>query len=178
MRTSLFTLAVAGLLCTSGLSYAATAVTHSKDGTSTTVTTTAADGTTHTTTRTYFNNPLDVNHNGIIDSTEFTPYVYSAWDLNRDGAVTQDEWASVSGRWYGAPTQTTYRTYSYWDKNGDGRITPDEVDSNIAATKIYSAWDVNNNNMIDTDEYEAATFRMHDGNNDGMISMAEWQASN
>lgn len=178
MKTRILSLAVTGLLCSAGIAAAATTVTRSTDGTATTVTTTAVDGTTRSTTRTYFNTPLDLNHNGIIDSTEFTPYVYNTWDLNHDGVVTQEEWAAVSGRWYGAPTQTTYRSYSYWDKNGDGRITPDEVDSNIAATKIYSAWDINNNNMIDDDEYEAATFRMHDTNGDGSISLAEWRGTN
>ena len=176
MRTHFIALTAAALLCSASIANAETTVTRTSDGASTTVTTKSTDGsTTHSTTRTtYFNSPLDMNHNGIIDSTEFSPYVYSAWDLNHDGNVSQEEWAAVSGRWYAGPTQTEYRTYKYWDKNGDGRITSDEVNTNITATKIYGAWDINNDNIIQPEEYAAATFRQHDLDGDGAISITEW----
>jgi len=146
----------------------------------TVVTQSSSDGTTTKTTTVtrYYFNMEDANHNGIIDSHEFAPYVYSQWDLNRDGYVSTAEWNHVSRVWYGKPTQVEYSHYGYWDKNNDGRITPDEVENTITRTKLYNVWDINADNQLESDEYIKATFELYDVNNDGLISTQEWRLAN
>jgi Ca2+-binding EF-hand superfamily protein len=168
MKFRIFVLTVFSLLIASVAAVAQeTVVSSSSDGTTTKTTTVTR----------YYYDTQDVNQNGIIDSREFAPYVYSRWDLNRDGYVSTAEWNHVSRVWYNKPTQVEYSRYSYWDKNNDGRITADEVESNITQTKVYSTWDVNANDLIESDEYAAGTFRLYDVNGDGLISMEEWKLS-
>lgn len=178
MRTNLLTYTAAGLIAMTTAVYAQSpSVTHSvSTNGATTVTTTASDGSTHSTTR-YYINDQDLNHNGILDSEEFAPYVFNRWDLNQDGYISNDEWLKVSKRWYASPTQTEYNSYNFWDLNHDGRITQDEVQQRIAATKLYNSWDLNGDNVIDANEYDEGTFRMHDLNGDGKITMDEWKDS-
>lgn len=134
---------------------------------------TTAPGTTTTRTTTYYVD-YDANHNGILDSNEFYTYAYKAWDMNHDGFLSPDEWQMQTPRWYG-PKNVSYQTYTYWDKNGDGRVDSTEFDTVGAATNLYSVWDVNADNRIENDEYAAASFRLYDLNNDGVLSMDEWK---
>lgn len=133
------------------------------------------DGSTTTTTTRYYYDK-DVNDNGIIDSDEFPSYVYSKWDRNRDGFISSDEWDTGRVYWYG-PKTTTVKTYTAWDKNGDGRLDVTEFDSVLADTKLYDTWDVNADKSLDISEYHAATFRQHDLDGNGTISIDEWKNS-
>lgn len=132
------------------------------------------DGSTTTTTTTTYYVDYDKNNNGILDSKEFYNYAYTAWDLNRDGWISDAEWKVSTARWYG-PTSTQYKTYTYWDKNADGKIDASEFDTTITATPLYTTWDVNGDGTIGNDEYAAASFRLYDTNNDGVLSMDEWK---
>jgi len=133
-----------------------------------------ADGSTTTTTTTYYVD-YDKNNNGILDSNEFYTYAYSAWDANRDGFLSPDEWNVNTVRWYG-PANTTYKTYTYWDKNGDGRIDATEFDTTAATTNLYKMWDTSGTG-INNDIYAAQSFRLYDTNGDGVLSMDEWRSA-
>lgn len=134
------------------------------------------DGTTTTTTY-YFNDDFDKNNNGILDSDEFNTYVYSRWDTNRDGYLSDAEWERSLTRWSRAPQSVEYKTYSYWDKDGDGRLDPAEFNTVVSSTRLYQVWDEDADNIIEADEYANATFRLYDLNGDGHLSMDEWKTA-
>lgn len=127
-----------------------------------------------TTTRYYYDR--DVNNNGIIDATEFPTYVYSRWDRNHDGFISSDEWDSGRVVWYG-PKTTTVKTYTAWDKNGDGRLDPTEFETVVGDTQLYNQWDTNADKSLEIGEYQAATFRQHDLDGNGTITIDEWKNS-
>ena len=161
-------LAATAILClTAGIAWA----------TSNTVVTTNADGSTTTRTTTYYYQDYDLNNNGILDSTEFPKYVYHRWDVNGDGFVSSDEWNRGVARWYPAERSTEYKTYTFWDKDADGRLDPNEFDSVVTTTKLYNTWDMNADNIIQSDEYATSSFQLYDTDDDGIISLAEWQAA-
>ncbi len=135
-----------------------------------------ADGSTTTTTTTSYYYDYDKNHNGILDSTEFYNYAYTAWDMNRDGYLSPEEWKLQTARWYG-PAATEYKTYTYWDKNGDGRIDATEFDTTVSSTNLYSTWATSPAKTITNDAYANASFRLRDLNGDGTITMEEWRNS-
>ncbi len=140
-----------------------------------TVVTTSPDGTKTTTTTTrYYYVDRDANNNGILDSNEFTTFVWNRWDRNGDGFLSDDEWQVSAPRWYG-PSNETYKTYTAWDKDGNGRIDPDEFGAVVTTTKLYDTWDTNTDATIEGDEYASATFRLYDMNNDGVLSIDEWK---
>lgn len=144
--------------------------------TSSTVVTKNMDGSTTTTTTTAYYVDYDKNKNGILDSNEFYTYAYRIWDTDRDGFLSDEEWKLSTARWYG-PSSSTYQTYTYWDKNGDGKVDATEFDTGAASTKLYTVWDTNADSQINNDEYAAASFRVYDLNNDGVLSMDEWKSA-
>jgi len=135
-----------------------------------------ADGSTTTTTTTSYYYDYDKNRNGILDSNEFYNYAYTAWDMNRDGYLSQEEWKLQTARWYG-PAATEYKTYTYWDKNGDGRVDSTEFDTTVSSTNLYSTWATGPSKTITNDAYASASFRLRDLNGDGVISAQEWNTS-
>lgn len=144
---------------------AETIVTRSTDGGGTTTT---------TTTQTYYSSNTDVNNNGILDSQEFSKFVYPRWDMNRDGFVTSDEWQMNAVRWYGPEKTQYYKVEKAWDVDGDGRLDPSEFDNVITTTQLYNVWDKNADKTLTSDEYHKATFHVYDINDDGNISYDEW----
>lgn len=167
MKKSLL-LTVAALSVMSAPAFAETIVSKTVDGGTTTTT---------TTTRTFMYPSADANNNGILDSAEFTPYVYHRWDTDRSGFITSDEWDASTVRWYG-PKVTTYKTYGDWDMDKDGRLNDAEFEAMVNTTGLYTSWDVNADKVLETNEYSAQTFRLYDTNDDGALSLSEWQAAN
>lgn len=135
----------------------------------------AGGGTTTTTTRYYYND-VDANNNGILDTQEFPGYVYTRWDNDGDGFISDAEWQSNTARWY-PKGYSEYKTYTYWDKDGDGRLDSNEFGTVISTTNLYNTWDVNADKTIEGDEYAKSTFRIYDTNDDGSLSMKEWMDS-
>ena len=136
---------------------------------------TSLDGGTTTTTTRYYYNDSDANNNGILDSNEFGTYVYNRWDRNGDGFITDDEWQVSTTRWYPAGT-TVYKTYPDWDANNDGHIDSTEFGTVVTTTKLYETWDVDSDNTIEGEEYAKSSFRVLDENDDGSLTLKEYQA--
>lgn len=134
-----------------------------------------ADGSTTTTTKTfYYYSDKDANNNGILDAQEFPKYVYTRWDRNNDGFVTDDEWQSNAVRWYGPQKTQYYKVEKAWDVDGNGRLDASEFDNVITTTKLYDTWDKNADKTLTSEEYYEATFRVYDTNSDGNINYEEW----
>jgi len=130
--------------------------------------------TTTTTTKTYYSSDMDANNNGILDTQEFSKFVYPRWDRNGDGFITSDEWQTNAVRWYGPGKTQYYTVEKAWDIDGDGRLDPSEFDTVITTTKLYDVLDMNADKTLTGDEYSKATFHVYDTNNDGNISYEEW----
>ena len=77
---------------------------------------------------------------------------YASWDANRDGRITQAEYANC---WYGGGFYQTYNraawepSYRVFDTNGDGWLSNEEY-------------------------WNASAWAQYDRNRDGIIDSSEW----
>lgn len=64
---------------------------------------------------------------------------FFAWDKNKDGQLTKQEFVEYEG---------TQRITRDWDKNKDQAIASDDL-----STVVYEAWDVNGDGQLDVEEW-------------------------
>jgi len=74
---------------------------------------------------------------------------YNTWDLNDDGILDENEWATGISNYYGDYDGDDYGVYDDWDLDNDGYINDDEfVDNNFAF------WDTDDDGFVDEVEYD------------------------
>jgi Ca2+-binding EF-hand superfamily protein len=128
---------------------------------------------TETRTQTY---SYDTNGDGYIEPGEFTTYVYTRADSDRDGFLNDEEWKMNTSQLYRPYKGTDTNTYTYWDQDKNGKLDSNEVKTLVEKTDLYSKWDENKDGKVDTNEFAKGTFNAYDDNADGSISMTEWKS--
>lgn len=98
---------------------------------------------------------------------------FAAWDVNGDGAVSQDEFALGMG---------TLGVYRRWDSDQDGMLSDEEFRAQPPAAMenvdadLWTAWDLDGDAELNEREVEAGYFARFDRNGDGIWERAEWLA--
>lgn len=128
---------------------------------------------TETRTQTY---SYDTNGDGTIEPGEFTTYVYTRADTDRDGFLNDEEWKMNTSQLYRPYKDTNYNTYTYWDQDKNGKLDSNEVKTLVEKTDLYSKWDANRDGKVSTDEFAKGTFNAYDDNGNGALSLSEWKA--
>jgi len=128
---------------------------------------------TETRTQTY---SYDKNGDGTIEPGEFTTYIYTRADLDRDGFLNDEEWKMNTSQIYRPYKDTNYKTYTYWDQDKNGKLDSNEMKTLVEKTELYSKWDTNRDGKVSTEEFSKGTFDAYDDNNDGSINLSEWKA--
>lgn len=128
---------------------------------------------TETRTQTY---SYDKNGDGTIEPGEFTTYIYTRADLDRDGFLNDEEWKMNTSQIYRPYKDTNYKTYTYWDQDKNGKLDSNEMKTLVEKTELYSKWDTNRDRKVSTEEFSKGTFDAYDDNNDGSINLSEWKA--
>jgi len=123
-------------------------------------------------TRTY---SYDSNGNGFIEPEEFTTYLYTRSDLDKDGYMGDEEWKLTTTQWYRPYKDLNYNTHTYWDQDKDNRLDTNEVKTLVEKTGLYSKWDINRDGKVDIEEFAKGTFIAYDDNDDGYLTLEEWK---
>lgn len=118
----------------------------------------------------------DTNGDGFIEPGEFTTYIYTRADSDRDGFLNDEEWKMNSSQLYRPYKDTNTNTYTYWDQDKNGKLDNNEVKTLVEKTDLYSKWDENRDGKVDTNEFAKGTFNAYDDNSDGALSMTEWKS--
>lgn len=75
---------------------------------------------------------------------------YSAWDVNHDGAISEEEWETGMGNYYRDYGYEAYGAFDDWDLNDDGLLDEDEFGEGT-----FGLWDENDDNRIEVAEYDS-----------------------
>ncbi len=118
----------------------------------------------------------DTNGDGYIEPGEFTTYVYTRADTDRDGFLNDEEWKMNTSQLYRPYKGTDTNTYTYWDQDKNGKLDSNEMKTLVEKTDLYSKWDENRDGKVDTNEFAKGTFNAYDDNSDGVLSMTEWKS--
>ncbi len=132
-----------------------------------------AEKSTETRTQTY---SYDTNGDGTIEPGEFTTYIYTRADTDRDGFLNDEEWKMNTSQLYRPYKGTETNTYTYWDQDKNGKLDSNEMKTLVEKTDLYSKWDVNRDGKVSTDEFSQGTFNAYDDNGDGSLSLTEWKS--
>jgi Ca2+-binding EF-hand superfamily protein len=128
---------------------------------------------TETRTQTY---SYDSNGDGYIEPGEFTTYIYTRADSDRDGFLNDEEWKMNTSQLYRPYKGTDTNTYTYWDQDKNGKLDSNEMKTLVEKTDLYSKWDENRDGKVDTTEFAKGTFNAYDYNGDGALNMTEWKS--
>jgi hypothetical protein len=128
---------------------------------------------TETRTQTY---SYDTNGDGYIEPGEFTTYIYTRADTDRDGFLNDEEWKMNTSQLYRPYKGTDTNTYTYWDQDKNGKLDNNEVKTLVEKTDLYSKWDENRDGKVDTNEFAKGTFNAYDDNGDNVLSLSEWKS--
>lgn len=131
---------------------------------------------------------LDANADGVIDRAEAAKHErfaarFDQMDTNRDGRLTADERPQRMGK-HGRRGMGKHGAMMKADANKDGRISRAEAAADPKLAAKFNEMDGNRDGFMDRADWEAkarerkqAWFTSTDGNRDGRLSQAEMEAS-
>jgi hypothetical protein len=138
---------------------------------------------------------LDTDGDGTLDETEyaaFYDYDYTAWDIDEDGVLDEDEFYTVnfanadtddddaiSEEEWNIGYTTMYNPYieddfATLDSDGDGILDSEEWGAGFADTDWFGVYDENTDTFIDDTELSTGFYNDWDTDDDGFIDEDEF----
>ncbi|MDT0645736.1 hypothetical protein RM545_03455 [Zunongwangia sp. F260] len=139
---------------------------------------------------------FDTNADGNIDEDEFDAfydYDYTAWDIDEDGVLDEDEFYTVNfanadtddddvlseDEWNTGYT-TMYGTYyddedfSVYDTDEDGFLSDEEWNASLVDSPWFDEYDANTDTYVDVNEYRTGLYNTWDTDFDGYLNESEY----
>lgn len=117
--------------------------------------------------------PDAVDQIGALDAVVFVDALYSAWDVNEDGALDEAEW-DVATRVIESISDTE-AAWIEFDVDDNRLIDVDEVHAQVESDAVLAAIDSNENGTVEDDEMNEWFFALFDVDESGAVSREEWR---
>lgn len=140
----------------------------------------------------------DANEDGSLDQNEFNEAysdVYSEWDHNQDGVVSDYEFyetqfnrldqngdRNLSAQEWNRGYDNVYGDYlesndfSRYDVDNNDNISSTEFYDGFRDTDFYDSYDINRDGQLDMDEINEGVFNHMDANQDGTLDRNEYDS--
>ena len=117
--------------------------------------------------------PTAPDQTGALDAVVLIDALYSAWDVNDDGALQRAEWDAATDVLNGL--NDTEATWIEFDVDGNDLVDVDEVKAQLEDDDILAGIDADQSGTIEEQELNSWFFALFDTDENGRISRDEWR---
>jgi len=117
----------------------------------------------------------DINDDGMVTFDEFATGSFNAWDKDRNGEITLTEFNTDLPYWYVNAEKA--QTFAIWDSNSDGEIHTNEFRDGIKKTGLSLSFYQDITKPLPVADFQTRVYSFWDTNRDGYISIQEYDNS-